>query len=668
MVMMVRNHGLRGDLMGAEPVRRKYFSLAVPGSARNVMCHKPPMSVAESRPGKKAIVSAVTAVAATYVYFLLFAQFGFLQALQVATGGAAGVMKPVLGVMGLAGIAGSVLAAKLFSPARARSQLVAGFAVCAAAAGLCLLGGSLSLHYGVAVLVGTGTGLITVTLAGLLRRALGGARLGTFVGLGTGLAYAFCNWPAVFNAAPAVQAVISLVICGLGALAAAGLELGAEAEPPAGFDYSRQGVALWVLVFFTLVGLDSAAFYIIQHTPEIKDETWSGAWRLEVNAGMHLVAAVLAGYALDRRRIGRVVLVAGGLLVMACVLMDGSRRSLAEAALSYTAGVSVYSAALVFYPARSQRPGLAALVFAVAGWLGSALGIGLAENRHVVPVWLVVVGGGVIFLAMLGRRFLGAHWTAILLAGFLVMGGGAGAPRVEAQETALIDRGRAVFIGEGCIHCHSQYVRPGTGDGERGGPVQPLAVALAQQPPLLGNRRQGPDLQNVGNRRNAEWNRLHLIAPRLITPGSRMPSYAHLFAAGSSEGGPLLAYLDSLGEDTTTERWAIRGSWAPVMGSVVFSPGEQQRLFGQWCAACHGADARGDGPVAALLTSAKPRNLVADGWRYIPAGATPAAEQRELARLIKFGVPGTAMAGREYLDDDTVLSLAAYLQTLRAQK
>jgi hypothetical protein len=35
-----------------------------------------------------------------------------------------------------------------------------------------------------------------------------------------------------------------------------------------------------------------------------------------------------------------------------------------------------------------------------------------------------------------------------------------------------------------------------------------------------------------------------------------------------------------------------------------------------------------------------------------------------LARLIKFGLPATAMAGHEYLDDATVVSLAQYVQAL----
>ena len=122
------------------------------------------------------------------------------------------------------------------------------------------------------------------------------------------------------------------------------------------------------------------------------------------------------------------------------------------------------------------------------------------------------------------------------------------AAAVYAQDPALIRRGREVYIAEGCIHCHSQYVRPGTADEDRWGPARPLPEIERQRPPLFGNRRQGPDLQNVGARRTAEWQRLHLQSPRAVTPGSRMPSYAHLFGSGpASDGEALLAYLASLG-------------------------------------------------------------------------------------------------------------------------
>jgi hypothetical protein len=47
-------------------------------------------------------------------------------------------------------------------------------------------------------------------------------------------------------------------------------------------------------------------------------------------------------------------------------------------------------------------------------------------------------------------------------------------------------------------------------------------------------------------------------------------------------------------------------------------------------------------------------------------GLTPQERELHLARLIKFGVPGTAMAGREYLPDEDVVSLARFVAGLQA--
>ena len=116
----------------------------------------------------------------------------------------------------------------------------------------------------------------------------------------------------------------------------------------------------------------------------------------------------------------------------------------------------------------------------------------------------------------------------------------------DREPQSLIDRGREVYIAEGCLHCHSQYVRPVGPDQELWGPVTEPETALAQQPVLIGNRRQGPDLANVGMRRPPEWNRAHLIDPSSVSPRSRMPSYAHLFRPGNADGEALLVYLASL--------------------------------------------------------------------------------------------------------------------------
>jgi cytochrome c oxidase cbb3-type subunit 2 len=106
--------------------------------------------------------------------------------------------------------------------------------------------------------------------------------------------------------------------------------------------------------------------------------------------------------------------------------------------------------------------------------------------------------------------------------------------------------GRSVYIAEGCIHCHSQYVRPVGSDEALWGRGTSVERALAQQPVLIGNRRQGPDLANVTLRRPREWNRLHLIDPQSLMPASRMPKYDYLFEENDPRGPALLDYLDQL--------------------------------------------------------------------------------------------------------------------------
>jgi hypothetical protein len=385
--------------MAARPGWRKYFPVAATAGLRNLMRHKaPPMAPQPPQPDGKTLGAAVLTVAAVYVYFLIFAQFGFLKAVQAAFGDDRGVVRSLMTVMGLAGIAGSVLAARGFAGPRSQGWLAAGFACCAAAAVGSMGAGGRAGFSVVALLTGTGAGVSTVTLAGMLRRATGDARLGVIIGLGTGLAYGFCNLPAVFEASATTQAWFALAAAGLGLFAGRALWPRVEIAARTTGDYSPPGTAAWVLAFLALVSLDSALFYFVQHTPEFKQALWTGAPRQWLNAGVHVVAALVAGWALDRGWLGRTLALAAGALLLAALCIGWRHSGLAAAGLVYIAGVSVYSTLLVFYPARSGRPGLAALVYAVAGWGGSALGIGLAQGQGGLPSALL--GGATAALAL----------------------------------------------------------------------------------------------------------------------------------------------------------------------------------------------------------------------------------------------------------------------------
>ena len=70
--------------------------------------------------------------------------------------------------------------------------------------------------------------------------------------------------------------------------------------------------------------------------------------------------------------------------------------------------------------------------------------------------------------------------------------------RTEATDyTPLQQAGRKVYLREGCWYCHSQYVRPVTGETRRWGPVSQAGEYAYDVPHLFGTRRIGPDLTRV---------------------------------------------------------------------------------------------------------------------------------------------------------------------------
>jgi len=103
------------------------------------------------------------------------------------------------------------------------------------------------------------------------------------------------------------------------------------------------------------------------------------------------------------------------------------------------------------------------------------------------------------------------------------------APYTDAQA-----RGRAVYIANGCIYCHTQQVRDPafTTDLSRGWGTRASVPAdyVYDRPALVGTMRTGPDLLNVGSRLpDANWHLIHLYQPRSVAPWSIMPSFRFLF-------------------------------------------------------------------------------------------------------------------------------------------
>jgi len=95
--------------------------------------------------------------------------------------------------------------------------------------------------------------------------------------------------------------------------------------------------------------------------------------------------------------------------------------------------------------------------------------------------------------------------------------------------TPLELRGRNVYIREGCWYCHSQYVRPVTGETRRWGPVTQAGEYAFDLPHLFPTRRIGPDLSRVGLKYSNAWHLAHFWNPRMLTRDSIMPRFSALF-------------------------------------------------------------------------------------------------------------------------------------------
>ncbi len=126
----------------------------------------------------------------------------------------------------------------------------------------------------------------------------------------------------------------------------------------------------------------------------------------------------------------------------------------------------------------------------------------------------------------------------------------------EANEANCADalrRGRQIYIGEGCWHCHSQFVRPVSNESKRWGPVAKTEEYQneLQRPVMFGTRRVGPDLSREGGRRANDWHAVHFFQPRRVSTGSPMPEYPWFFDGHPDQpnirGIAIMTYVQWLG-------------------------------------------------------------------------------------------------------------------------
>jgi len=110
--------------------------------------------------------------------------------------------------------------------------------------------------------------------------------------------------------------------------------------------------------------------------------------------------------------------------------------------------------------------------------------------------------------------------------------------------TKLEQRGKMIYIKNGCVACHTQQVRNVDMD-KTWGPRPNVAADYAgitrtnfwiNTATLMGTERTGPDLTNIGKRQPSDdWHLVHLYQPRAVVEKSIMAPYPWLFKIKNSD-------------------------------------------------------------------------------------------------------------------------------------
>jgi cytochrome c oxidase cbb3-type subunit II len=124
---------------------------------------------------------------------------------------------------------------------------------------------------------------------------------------------------------------------------------------------------------------------------------------------------------------------------------------------------------------------------------------------------------------------------------------------LDTKIEEMLILGRQVYVGEGCWHCHSQFIRPVANESRRWGVVSTPEEYQneLQRPVMFGTRRVGPDLSREGGRRSNDWHAVHFFHPKTVSTDSPMPDYSWFFAGSPDKpnrrGLAIMTYVQWLG-------------------------------------------------------------------------------------------------------------------------
>ena len=247
-----------------------------------------------------------------------------------------------------------------------------------------------------------------------------------------------------------------------------------------------------------------------------------------------------------------------------------------------------------------------------------------------------------------------------------------------ADYTPLELRGRQVYIREGCWYCHSQYVRPVTGESLRWGPVSQTGEYAYDHPHLFSTRRIGPDLTRVGRKYGDDWHIAHHWQPREVVPDSIMPAFPWLFEPVkgqalpqlNEDGKALVAYIQRLG--TSIGDW--REGFAPtrLSSGIALNPSPEAReelvtlgksVYERRCIGCHGVKGDGNGPSAVFLDP-RPRDFTRGIFKFRSTpGKDSLPTDADLFITVTHGLWGTAMPTWQEISERERAAAIQYIKT-----
>jgi len=231
---------------------------------------------------------------------------------------------------------------------------------------------------------------------------------------------------------------------------------------------------------------------------------------------------------------------------------------------------------------------------------------------------------------------------------------------IYRPRTPLEEQGRDVYVNNGCMFCHTQFIRSIDWDigAER---IAESGDYVADQPNLVGTERTGPDLSQEGGEHPDDWHWAHFVNPRFVRPESIMPAWEFL---GKEKIRTLIAYKQGLGFKQADYRVKRQSAWkakaieayesgpdknAEWIHSMVPEPWRKlpnpypttqadmkrgHRIYQSFCLGCHGPIGDGMGAAQPYLYP-PPLNFTILKDRGISGGI--------LYYQIMNGITGTAM-------------------------